>query len=322
MNEPQPPESLAPAARGMRWMLQGVLINAVLALVKVLSGMLGNSYALIADGIESTLDILGSLLVWGGLHISSAPPDSDHPYGHGKAEPLAAMVVALTLVGAAVALAIESVREILIPHHAPAPFTLVVLIGVVAVKETLYRTVFKVGEAIGSTAVKGDAWHHRSDALTSACAFVGITVGLIMGKGYESADDWATLAACLIIAYNGYRIFRPALAEMMDAAPHPEIEGRIRGIAGQVSGVQGLDKCLVRKSGLVYFVDLHVLVEGQLTVQEGHYIGHRVKDVLKTSGLPIADVLVHLEPATPDRLALSESINAAFKERTHATKAP
>jgi cation diffusion facilitator family transporter len=302
-------------------MLQGVLINAVLALVKVLSGMLGNSYALIADGIESTLDILGSLLVWGGLHISSAPPDSDHPYGHGKAEPLAALVVALTLVGAAIALAIESVREILIPHHAPAPFTLVVLIGVVVVKETLYRTVFKVGEAIGSTAVKGDAWHHRSDALTSACAFVGITVGLIMGKGYESADDWATLAACMIIAYNGYRIFRPALAEMMDAAPHPEIEARIRGIAGKVSGVQGLDKCLVRKSGLVYFVDLHVLVEGQLTVQDGHGIGHRVKDELKNSGLPIADVLVHLEPATPDRLAQSERINAAFKERTHETKA-
>lgn len=307
---------------GLRVSKLALAINALLAILKIAAGVVGHSYVLIADGIESTADIFSSVVVWGGLRVAVLPADENHPYGHGKAEPLAAMVVALTLVGAAVALAIESVREILIPHHAPAPFTLVVLIGVVAVKETLYRTVFKVGEAIGSTAVKGDAWHHRSDALTSACAFVGITVGLIMGKGYESADDWATLAACLIIAYNGYRIFRPALAEMMDAAPHPEIEGRIRGIAGQVSGVQGLDKCLVRKSGLVYFVDLHVLVEGQLTVQEGHYIGHRVKDVLKTSGLPIADVLVHLEPATPDRLALSESINAAFKERTHATKAP
>ncbi|MCW8129640.1 MAG: cation transporter [Planctomycetota bacterium] len=299
----------------MKWMLRGVLVNAILAIVKILAGMFGNSYALVADGVESTLDILGSLLVWGGLHISSAPPDAGHPYGHGKAEPLAAIVVSLTLVGAGVLLAIESVREILTPHHAPAPFTLFVLVGVVVVKETLFRTIFEVGEAIGSTAVIGDAWHHRSDALTSACAFVGIGIALVMGKGYESADDWATLAACAVIAYNGYRIFRPALAEMMDAAPNPDVEARIRETAGAVAGVQGLDKCLVRKSGLAYFVDLHVLVDGAMTVEEGHALGHQVKDALMKAGLSIADVLVHLEPATPERLARAEATQALARER-------
>lgn len=296
-----------PAQRGMRTMLLGVLVNAVLAAVKVGAGIFGNSYALIADGIESTLDIFGSLLVWGGLHYSSAPPDSEHPYGHGKAEPLAAMVVSVTLVAAACVLAAHSIREILTPHHAPAPFTLAVLVAVVVVKETLYRTVFKVGEDIGSTAVKGDAWHHRSDAITSAAAFAGIGIALLMGPGYESADDWATLPACVVIAWNGYRIFRPAFAEVMDAASHPELERRIRALALEVSGVQGLDKCLVRKSGLFHFVDLHVLVDGGITVQAGHAIGHEVKARLQAAGLQVADVLVHLEPATPERLARSQA---------------
>ena len=189
----------------------GMAVNIVLAIVKIVTGIVGNSYALIADGIESTTDIVSSLVVWTGLKISSLPADEDHPYGHGKAESIAGMVVALALLAAAVFIAIQSVREIITPHHAPAWFTLLVLALVIGTKETLYRFVFKVGDELTSTAVKGDAWHHRSDAITSAAAFIGISIALIGGKGYESADDWAALLACAVILFNGYRIFRAAL---------------------------------------------------------------------------------------------------------------
>jgi cation diffusion facilitator family transporter len=281
----------------LRTVLLGIVVNTLLALVKVIAGVLGDSYALIADGFESTLDVFSSLLLWGGLRIATAPADAGHPYGHGKAEPLTALVLALVLLAGAAGLAIQSLREILTPHHPPKTFTLFVLVGVVIAKEALFRLVFRVGESVGSTALKVDAWHHRSDAITSAAAFVGISVALIGGKGYESADDWAALFACGIIAWNGYRLFRPALGEVMDAAADKEIEGRIREIAAQIDGVVALDKCRARKYGLDWIVDLHVVVDGDSTVRQGHEIAHRVKDVLRASDLKIADVLVHIEPS-------------------------
>jgi cation diffusion facilitator family transporter len=285
-------------AAGIRAAVRGVVANALLAAAKIVSGVAGNSYALIADGIESTTDILSSLIVWGGLRIASKPPDRDHPYGHGKAEPLAGAVVALALFGAAIGIAIQSVREILVPHHAPAPFTLAVLVGVVVTKELLFRHVSGVGDEIESTAVRADAWHHRSDALTSAAAFVGISVALVFGKGYESADDWAALAACLVIAWNGSVILRQSLAEVMDAAPPPELERAVREAAAGVAGVVAIEKCRIRKSGLASFVDIHVEVNGDLPVRRGHEIAHGVKDaLLGRADLKVIDVLVHIEPA-------------------------
>jgi cation diffusion facilitator family transporter len=286
-----------PAATiGMRTTLVGVLANALLAAIKAIAGIVGNSYALIADAIESTADIASSLIVLGGLKIASSPPDEDHPYGHGKAEPLAAMVVAVALCTAAIGIAIQSVREIINPHHAPAPFTLVVLLLVVFTKEALFRSVLKVGTSVQSTAMKTDAWHHRSDAITSAAAFIGISVALIGGEGYESADDWAAMFASCIIGYNGYRLLRPAVAEVMDAAPPPHIEDEVRNVARHVEGVAGLDKCFVRKMGLEYYVDLHVIVDGNITVYRGHEIAHKVKDVIRSANPRIANVLVHIEP--------------------------
>src|SRR5512147_2175204 len=228
----------------------GMAVNVVLAIIKIVTGIAGNSYALIADGIESTTDIVSSLVVWTGLKISSRPADEDHPYGHGKAEPMAGMVVALALLGAAIFIAVQSVREIITPHHAPAWFTLLVLAMVIVTKETLYRFVFNVGTELTSTAVKGDAWHHRSDAITSAAAFVGISIALIGGNGYESADDWAALLACAVIVFNGYRIFRAALGEIMDAAVPSPIQNEIRGLSSSVPGVVRVEKCRTRKSGL------------------------------------------------------------------------
>lgn len=284
-------------ARGLRAVLLGVLVNALLVGVKLVTGVLGNSYALIADAMESALDILSSLIVYSGLRIGSLPPDEDHPYGHGKAEALSAMAVAIALIAAAIGLAIQSIREILVPHHAPAWFTLLVLVAVVITKEFMARYANSVAISIQSNSIKADAWHHRSDALTSAAAFVGIAVALIMGKGYESADDWAALFACAIIAYNGFLILRTAIGEVMDTAPNPELEEQIRTIAGAVPGVVMIEQCRIRRYGLQLVVDVHVEVDGNLSVTRGHQIAHQVKDALQNSPLRVVDALVHIEPA-------------------------
>lgn len=275
----------------------GMAVNVVLAIIKIVTGIVGHSYALIADGIESTADIVSSLVVWTGLKISALPPDEDHPYGHGKAESIAGMVVAGALLAAALFIGIQSVREIITPHHAPAWFTLLVLALVIGTKEALYRFVFKVGDELTSTAVKGDAWHHRSDAITSAAAFVGISIALVGGKGYESADDWAALLACAVILFNGYRIFRAAIGEIMDAAVPNPIQKEIREMSSSVSGVVRVEKCRIRKSGLGLFVEIHVEVDGDLTVRRGHEIAHEVSNRLKSSALSVQDVTVHVEPA-------------------------
>jgi len=274
-----------------------MIVNLVFAAAKILGGLVGNAYVLIADGIESALDIAGSLIIWGGLKFAARPPDETHPYGHGKAEPIAAVVVAVGVLAAALGLAIESVREIRTPHHGPARFTLGILIVVIVVKEILFRYVNRVARNVESTAVQTDAWHHRSDALTSAAAFIGITAALIGGRGWESADDWAALFACCVIAANGVRLLRPALYEIMDTAPRGEIVDRVRNAAAAVPGVIEIEKCFVRKMGLSFYVDLHVRVDGSISVREGHDLAHRVKDIIRGTDSRIADVLVHIEPA-------------------------
>src|SRR5438477_9222260 len=277
--------------------LLGLLINVVLASVKIVAGVIGHAYVLIADGIESALDIGGSIVIWGGLTVAARPPDQTHPYGHGKAEPIAALVVALCVLVAAIGLAVESVREILTPHHGPAPFTLGILVVVIVIKEILFRYVNRIGEDLESTAVQTDAWHHRSDALTSAAAFIGISVALIGGERWQSADDWAALFACAVIGANGVRLLLPAFQEIMDTAPGGKIVRSIRVVASSVSGVVEVEKCHARKMGLDYYVDLHVGVDGNISVHQGHAIAHRVKAAIKQSDSRVADVLVHIEPA-------------------------
>jgi cation diffusion facilitator family transporter len=285
------------AKRGEQTTIVGILVNVGLVLAKGLAGWFGNSYALLADAMESATDILTSLFVWIGLRTAAKAPDQDHPYGHGKAEPLAAIVVSMALVGAAILIAVQSIQHIQEPHDIPAPFTLIVLAGVVVVKEILFRRVSKVGNEVDSNAVKADAWHHRSDAITSLTAFVGISIALIGGPGYESADDWAALLASVFIVYNAYAIFRPSFGEIMDEVPAGDWEQELETLALSVPQVQGIDKYRVRKTGFEFFVDLHVLVPGQLTVVEGHAIAHAVKDAILEAKPAVYDVLVHIEPA-------------------------
>ncbi len=274
-----------------------IAINLVLALIKISTGVIGNSYALVADGIESTTDIFSSLIVFGGLRISTRPPDENHPYGHGKAESLAAMVVAIFLIAAAFLIAVQSIKEIRTPQSSPAWYTLIVLGIIIVIKELLYRRMHQIGASLDSSSLRSDAWHHRSDAITSSAAFIGISIALIGGEGYESADDWAALLACSIIFVNGVRLLRPALNEVMDAAPSDAIEARVVETALCVDGVVAIEKCRIRKSGLGYLMDIHVEVNSDLTIREGHDIGHAVKDRLLDSELPISDVIIHIEPA-------------------------
>lgn len=276
--------------------LVGVAVNASLAIVKILAGVFGNSYALIADGIESTADIVTSLVVWSGLRIAVQPATRRHPYGFGKAEPLAGVVAAIAILSAAGLIAWQSVHEILTPHHLPHWSTLAVLALVVLIKEGLARWVDKVGEEADSTALKGDAWHHRADALTSVAAFIGISISLIGGPGYEPADDWAALLACAVIGWNGVRLLRHAIRDVLDVAPPEDFVEGLRAIALAVPGVRGVEKCRVRKSGLTYFVEIHVQVDGTLSVHDGHIIGGKVRHALRESPHRIADAFVHIEP--------------------------
>jgi cation diffusion facilitator family transporter len=285
-----------PSIKGMRTTVLGIVISIVLVFIKFLTGYLGHSFALIADASETSADVLSSGLLWVGLRISLKPPDREHPYGHGKAEPLAGIVIALFLMGTSIWIGWHAVEFIRTPHQLPKKFTLAVLLIVILVKELMFRYVLKVGKEINSQAVKSDAFHHRSDAITSIAAFIGILIAVIMGKGYEAADDWAALIASFIIFYNAIVLLRPALNEVMDAAPSHEIVKNIRQLASYIPEVKKVEKCFVRKMGFDYYVDLHIQVLPYLTVEQGHAISHQVKNLLLNSELRIKNVLIHVEP--------------------------
>jgi len=294
-------------AKSLRLSLTLLVVNASLAMVKLLAGLLGHSYALVADAVESMADIFGSFVVWSGLRIAARPADENHPYGHGRAEPLAALIVAMMLFAAALGIAVEAVREILAPHHAPAPFTLGVLIGVVIVKEAFFRIASRLARFTRSSAVLADAWHQRSDAMTSAAAAIGISIALVGGEGYESADDWAALFAAGVIFYNAARLV--PLGELMDAEP-ADIVGPARRLVEVQPNVRGVEKLFARKMGLRYLIDIHLEVDPEMSVREAHDVAHRVKDAILAAMPQVQDVLIHVEPyegtPAPDAAVRSE----------------
>lgn len=282
--------------RGIRSAQLGMLVNTALAMIKFVAGIVGNAYALVADAVESIADVMSSLIVWSGLQVAGRSPDERHPFGYGKAEPLAAAVVALMLLGASIGLTVQAIREIRTPHHAPAAWTLGVLVAVMLAKGILSRRVHAVGASIGSTAVKADAWHHLSDALTSAAAFVGISIALIGGPGWEAADDWAALLACAIIFYNGVAMLRPAVADLLDQMPGADVVEPVRRAAQSVDGVLATEKLAVRKTGLTYRVTIHVQAEPAMSLHEAHILSGMVKSAIRRAVPQVDSVLVHMEP--------------------------
>ena len=293
-----------PNRRGIRTAQAGVLINAGLAVTKLFAGVVGHTYALVADAVESTADIFASLVVWGGLRVASRDPSQDYPYGYGKAEPIAAVVVALMMLGAAGGIGLQAAREIRTPHHTPAPWTLMVLVAVMIVKWALSRRVRAVGADSGSPAVQADAVHHMSDAITSAAAFVGISVALIGsrwlgGSGWEQADDWAALVATAVIAWNGVMLLRPALHDLMDRMPEGRLVERIAGAASVVPGVQLIEKLHVRRAGTGYYVDLHVQADPSMSLHDAHVLSGIVKSAIRQAEPAVLGALIHMEPHEP-----------------------
>jgi cation diffusion facilitator family transporter len=282
--------------RGVRSAQLSLAANAVLALVKFVAGIVGNSYALVADAVESTADIVSSLIVWGGLRVSERDPDDDYPFGYGKAETVAAAVVSLMLLAAAAGICFQAVREIRLPHHAPAWWTLLVLVAVMLIKAALFRRNEAVGTDVGSSAVQADAWHHMSDALTSAAAFIGISLSLWKGAGWEQADDWAAMAASLVIAYNGLSMLRGAVRDLMDRHPGLEIAAPVRLVAERVPGVRAIEKLNIRRAGMAYHVEIHVQAAGELSLRDAHALGGLVKSTIKGAQPRVLGVLVHMEP--------------------------
>lgn len=273
-----------------------IIGNTCLAIIKGLAGFFGNSYALIADAIESTTDIFASFLVLFGIKYANKPADSNHPYGHGRAEPLITFLVVGFLITSATIIAYESINNIRIPHDLPKPWTLIVLGSIIIWKEFSFRLVMKRSIETNSSSLKADAWHHRSDAITSVAAFIGISIALFLGKGYEEADDWAALFASGFILYNSYLIFRPALGEIMDEHLYDDLIAHIRQVASQVEGIIGTEKCFIRKSGMKYHVDLHAIVNADISVKEGHDLAHQLKDTLRKEIPELGHVLIHVEP--------------------------
>jgi len=286
--------------RGVRWAGLGLAANAVLVAIKIGAGILGSSYALIADGVESATDVFSSIIVWRGLTIAGRSADEDFHFGYGKAETIAAAIVSLMLLAAAAGIAVEAVREIHRPRAGPAPFTLAVIVAVIIVKELLFRRVRAVSDDVHSRALEVDAWHHRTDAITSTAAFIGIAMAVIGGPEWAQADDWAALLASGIIAFNGFRMLRPAVADLMDRAPEPAVLDRVRQLARSVPGVLAIEKVQGRRTGLNYLVTIHVQADPALSLRDAHNLGGRVRSAIRTDPL-FLDVIVHMEPFEPER---------------------
>jgi cation diffusion facilitator family transporter len=282
--------------RGLRSVTIGMFANAALALIKGLAGILGHSYALVADAAESVADIGGSIVVWSGLRVSAQSPDYDHPYGHGKAEPLAAAAVGLMLCGAALGILVKSIQAMFAPHGSPQPFTLGVLVVVIAVKIMLARTILRVADDMDSRALTADAWHHRADVITSAAAFVGISATLIGGDSWHWCDGAAGSVASIVVFLNGLHILRPAVHELMDGVPDVDLLSRVMAAAHAVSGVRLIEKLKARKFGARYLVDLHAQADPMLSLADAHELSGRIKSAIREAVPAVQDVLVHMEP--------------------------
>jgi cation diffusion facilitator family transporter len=280
--------------------LVGFFASLLLSVVKLAAGVLGRSSALVADAVESFADTLGSMLVWQALRVASKPVDEDHPYGYGKAEALASLGVGVMLVVAAFWIIVKAFHEIVIPHQPPESWTLIVLIVIIAVKELLFRVVMKDANEYESDAARADAWHHRSDAVTSSAALVGVSIAVwgpqLTGiNALVMADEAAAILASGVILITARHLIRPALRELLDATSH-ELAAKVIVVAERVDGVRFIEKVLVRKSGAGFHLDIHVQVDPDLSIRAAHSLGGKVKSTLRKELPGLVTALIHVEP--------------------------
>jgi len=274
-----------------------LLANVSLAALKILVGAVGNSYALIADGIESVADCLSSLIVWNGLRISDIQADHDHPYGHGKAEALAALMASFGLVISAGIIFWHAIDEFSSSDQSPALFTVPAMILIISIKEVLYQYTLRAAVSHSSTALHAEAWHHRSDSLTSLGVLIGIVIAVFAGPEFAYFDNLAAAAVTFLILFNAWKIARPALDELMDRRIEGQDHHEILACICKTPGVLEVETLIARRSGRGYLVEVHLEVDPSITVDEGHLIAHGVKDRLLESESPkVLHVITHVEP--------------------------
>ncbi len=277
----------------------GLLVNFALGIVKLIGGWQGQSFALIADSVNSLGDVIATLVVLIALHVARQPADAEHPYGHTRAEGVAATNVALLITLSGLWLIWESMHRFVAPSPPPSGWTMWIAVGNLALKEALFQYHRSVARRTGSAAILANAWDHRSDALCALAVLVGLAASRYGTVG-TAADAGASLVVALIITASGIHLFRKTASELMDLQADDAFLSQIRNLALSVAGVRDVETLWVRKSGLEYFADIHIEVDPHLSVREGHAIGHRVKSKLLESFPSLRDVLVHLEPCTED----------------------
>ena len=276
--------------------LIGLGINLTLGVAKLVGGIFGNSFALIADAVNSLGDVVSTVVVLLALRIAQQPPDKEHPYGHTRAEGIAASNVAIIIIVSALLVGWEALQRLTLQHAIPPVWTLWIAGINVAIKEALYHYKVRIGRRTGSTSLIANAWDHRSDALSALAVLIGLAVIRWGGPQYIYADEVASLVVVAMIILSGIHLFRSSASDLMDMQAEPELVEQIRADALTVPGVMDVETLWVRKSGLEHFADIHIEVDPQMTVADGHEIGHTDKDHLLQHFPSVRDVLVHLEP--------------------------
>ena len=281
---------------GRKVTLVGVLVNTFLILLKLVAGIFGSSQALIADAVHSFSDLFTDAVVLIGLKISNKPPDKTHHFGHARMETLASTIVGMALIGTALYIGIDA--SLTIYHHTEYHPTTLALFGAgvsIILKEVLYRYTIRTGRRIKSQLIVANAWHHRSDALSSVAVFIGVA-GTQINPSWHILDAFAALLVSFFIVKVGLEILRDALREFTDTAPNPEIIGKIQQCALSVNGVVDTHDVRVRTSGGFYQMEIHIVVDGQMTVLEGHKIAKTVEGCLVEDVGNFSSITIHVDP--------------------------
>ena len=294
MNAPSAVKPLYASAS--RAALLGLVVNLALGATKLVGGIFGNSFALISDAVNSIGDSFSSVVVLFGLHVAQRPADSEHPYGHTRAEAVASLSVALLIAFSALLVGWEAVVLLRAEPSLPSAWTLWIAGANVLLKESLYRFNLRIGRRTNSQAVVANAWDHRSDALCSLAVLIGIALVCWGGPTFARADGVAALVVVVLILWAAGRLFYVSASLLLDHQAEPEMVDEIRQVAGEVPGVRGVETLWVRRSGLEFFADIHIEVDPTISVADGHHISHLVKDQLIDHFAALRDVLVHLEP--------------------------
>jgi cation diffusion facilitator family transporter len=291
------PESMETSApTGKKVTIIGVLVNTFLIVLKLIAGIFGSSQALIADAVHSFSDLFTDVVVLVGLKISNKPPDKTHHFGHARIETLASTIVGMALIGTALYIGISA--SLTIYRHTEYHPTILALFGAgvsIALKEVLYHYTIRTGRRIKSQLIVANAWHHRSDVLSSVAVFIGVA-GTQINPSWHILDSFAALLVSFFIVKVGLEILRDALREFTDTAPQPEIIGKIQQCALSVNGVLDTHDLRVRTSGGLFQMEIHIVVDGQLTVLEGHKISKAVEGCLSEDVGNFSSITIHVDP--------------------------